>query len=96
MRLPGTTELGAVVVTVSVVAPLPVTVGGIKLQELSEGRPAQEKLVAPLNPFEPVTVSIVVPESPGLVTLIVAGAKEKVKSGCKLTLTVIAGVVDAA
>jgi len=34
-RLEGTSELGAVVVTVSTVVPLPVTVAGLKLHEVS-------------------------------------------------------------
>ena len=45
------TQLGAVVETVSIVAPLPVTVAGLKLHELSDGRPEQdapEKLMTPL------------------------------------------------
>jgi hypothetical protein len=37
--------------TIRVVEPLPVTVAGLKLHELSDGKPAQEaeeKLIAPL------------------------------------------------
>src|ERR1700733_3027030 len=47
----GTSELGAAVETMSVVVPLPVTVAGLKLQELSKGRPEQEdwaKVIVPL------------------------------------------------
>jgi len=96
LRVAGGTELGAVVEMVTVVVPLPVTVGGRKLQELSDGNPAHENVVAPLKPFEPVTVSMVLAVSPGLLTLTAAGANARVKSGCKVTFTVIAGEVEAA
>ena len=44
---------GPVVVTVSVVGPLPVTLAGLKLQELSLGKPVQDvaaKLMVPVYP----------------------------------------------
>ena len=60
---------GAVVVTVSVVEPLPVTEAGLKLHVLSRGNPAHdavEKLTVPLYPVWPVMVSVVMPLPPGL------------------------------
>ena len=79
LRPPGTTSLAAVVVTVSIVAPLPVTVAGKNAQLLFAGNPAQLNVVTPLNPFVPATVTAVVAESPGLVTVIGEGAAETVK-----------------
>jgi hypothetical protein len=49
--------------TVSVVEPLFVTEAGLKLHVLSRGKPAHdaaEKLMVPLNPGWPVTVSMTV------------------------------------
>jgi hypothetical protein len=49
-RLTGASKLGAVVETVRVVLPLPVTEAALKLHELSDGKPAQdaaEKLIVP-------------------------------------------------
>src|ERR1700678_474504 len=92
LRPPGTTELGAVVVTVSVVVPLPVTLPAT--QVLSDGNPEHENVVAPLNPFEPVTVSVIIADWPGLVTVIADGEAETAKSGCRPTFTVIADDVD--
>ena len=80
---------------VSIVVPLPVTVGILKTQALSEGRPVQAKVVAALKPFEPATVTIVEADWPGLATAIAEGAAEMMKSGFVVTLIVIAGVVDA-
>ena len=94
--LEGTTELGAVVVTVSIVVPLPVTVGMLKTHALSEGSPLQEKLVTPLKPLEPAMVTVVIADWPGLVTLIGDGEAETAKSGWRVTLIVIAGAVEGA
>src|SRR2546427_741728 len=86
--------VGPVVVTVSVVVPLPVTEYGLKPHLLSRGRPAQDahvKLIVLLYPVCPVIVSVSVPEPPGLV-LIEGALPEKAKSGC--TVTVIAAEVE--
>jgi hypothetical protein len=91
----GTTKLGAVVLMVSIVVPLPATDGGTKLHVLSEGRPEQAKVVAPLKPFEPATLIVVVAGCPGLGTVIADGDAETVKSGFDETFTVMAGEVDA-
>lgn len=79
--LEGTTELGAVVVTVSIVVPLPVTVGMLKTHALSDGSPLQAKLVTPLKPLEPAMVSVVEADWPGLATLMGDGEAEMAKSG---------------
>jgi hypothetical protein len=82
--------LGAVVEIVSVVCPLPVTEGGLKLQLLRAGKPEQEdepKLTTPLKPACPVTVMTAVPELPGLM-FTVEGFEEIVKEGA-VTSTVI-------
>ena len=79
---------GAVVVTVSVVEPLPVTEAGLKLHVLSCGKPAQdaaEKLTVPLYPVWPVMVSVVVPLPPGLEMEIDGGTAAIEKSACTLT-----------
>ncbi len=84
----GTMELGAVVETVNTVVPLPVTVAGLKLHVLSDGKPVQdaaEKLIAPLYPLLPVTVTVVVALAPGALTLSAAGANEMLKSGPGVT-----------
>lgn len=52
-RLAGTSKLGAVVDTVSVVLPLPVTDAGLKLHAVSDGNDVcshdvDEKLIVPL------------------------------------------------
>ena len=82
--------------TVSVVEPLPVIEAGLKLQALSRGKPVQEagvKLMVPLKPGWPVTVSTMLPLSPCLAIVIVEGsAKARSKSGC--TFTVVAGEID--
>ena len=84
----GTTELGAVVVTVSIVVPLPVTVGMLKTHALSDGSPLQEKLVTPLKPFEPAMVIVVEADWPGLVTLMSDGEADTTKSGTGAGVTV--------
>jgi len=79
---------GAVVVTVSVVEPLPVTEAGLKLHVLSRGNPAHdaaEKLTVPLNPVWPVMVSVVMPLPPGLETDIDGGTAAIEKSAWTLT-----------
>lgn len=73
--------LGAVVIMVRVVLPLPVTEGGTKLQVLSAGRPVHEKVTVPVNPFVAATESIAVPVCPGLDIVIVAGLNERLKFG---------------
>jgi hypothetical protein len=72
---------GAVVVTVNVVDPLPVTLPGLKLHVLSAGRPEHVKLTAPLKPFCAATVIVVLPDPPGLETVTSAGFAERVNSG---------------
>ena len=81
----------AVFVTISVVVPLPgPTDEGLKLQESPAGRPVQdaaEKVIVPVYPFAPVTVSVVVELPPdGTVTVVGVGGvpgKERLKSGPK-------------
>lgn len=81
---------------VKVVEPPAATMAGLKEQVLSLGRPAHaEKLTCALNPFDPVTVTIVVAEEPGALTFTTEGEKAIVKSGWAVTLTVIAGELDA-
>jgi hypothetical protein len=62
---------------------------GLKEQLLPLGRPAHvaEKLTCELNPFDPLTVSIVVADEPGELTFTVAGAKETLKSGPGVTVS---------
>jgi hypothetical protein len=77
--------------TVSVVEPLFVTEAGLKLHVLSRGKPAHdaaEKLMVPLNPGWPVTVSMTVPLPPGLAMVIDGAAAARAKSAC--TFTVVA------
>ena len=81
----------AVLVTVSVVVPPPgPTDEGLKLQESPAGMPVQdaaEKVIVPVYPFAPVTVSVVVELPPaGTVTVVGVGGvpgKERLKSGPK-------------
>ena len=80
-RRDGANMLGAVVMIVRVVLPLPVTEAGMKLQVLSAGRPAHEKVTVPVNPFVAATESIAVPVCPGLDIVIVAGLNERLKFG---------------
>lgn len=79
----------AVVEMVSVVVePLPETDAGLKLQVLSRGKPAHdpsEKVMVPLYPGWPVTVSIRFPLPPGLEIVIDGAAAVTPKSGCTLT-----------
>jgi hypothetical protein len=61
---------------------------GLNEKLLSLGRPetvAVAKLMAVLNPFVPVTVTMVLAEAPGDATVTVAGAKVMLKSGPGLT-----------
>lgn len=94
--LTGTSELGAVVETVRVVEPPTATMVGLNEQLLSLGRPGQvaEKATCELNPFDPLTVSIVAAEEPGELTFTVAGAKETLKSGPGVTCWLIVNVAD--
>src|SRR5439155_25477041 len=76
--------VGPVVVTVSVVVPLPVTEDGLKAHLLSRGRPAEDadvRLIVLLYPVCPVIVSVGDPDPRGLV-LIEGALPEKAKSGC--------------
>jgi hypothetical protein len=63
---------------------------GLNERLLSLGRPetvAVAKLMAVLNPFVPVTVTVVLADAPGDATVTVAGAKVMLKSGPGLTCT---------
>ena len=87
---------GATVITLSVVVPLPVTEGGEKEQEANSGRPLHEvgeKVTVPLYPACPVTLSVKLPEAPGLVMtmtgLLTLKARRK-----GATATVTAGEVE--
>lgn len=81
LRSPGATPLAAVVVTVSIVVPLPVTVAGRNTHALFAGRPAQLNVVTPPNPFTPAIVSVVLADCPGLLTVTGDGEAETLKSG---------------
>ena len=72
------------------------TMVGLNEQVLSLGRPVQvvEKLTGELNPFDPLTVSIVVAEEPGELTFTIAGANDTVKSGAGVTLKGIEGLFE--
>jgi hypothetical protein len=86
---------GAVVRMVSVVEPLPVIEAGLKLQVLSRGNPehgAGVKLMVPLYPVWPATVSMAVPLPPGLAIVIDGVAEAKAKSACTVITT--AGEVE--
>lgn len=79
----------AVVVTVSIVIVVPfvpsVTIAGLKLHELSEGRPAQfdaESDAEPENPLNAVSVMVVEPLCPGVLTLMLVGFAIAVSSCC--------------
>jgi hypothetical protein len=76
-----------VVVTVSIAVPLPVTELGVKTHALFEGKPEQAKVVAALKPLEPATVSVVIADCPGLVTVSVEGDAEIAKSGPGVTFS---------
>jgi hypothetical protein len=87
-RLNGTSELGAVVETMIVEVPPAATVGGLKLQVLSEGRLLQPvRLTEAVKPFVALTVRIVVADEPGALTLTVGGANEMLKSGPGVTFS---------
>jgi hypothetical protein len=45
-----------------------------------------EKLTGALNPFDPLTVSIVIPVAPGALIFTVGGANETLKSGPEVTV----------
>ena len=94
--LTGTSELGAVVETVSVVEPPTAIIDGLKEQLLSLGRPAHvaEKLTCELNPFDPLTVSMVVADEPGELTFTMAGTKDTLKSGTGVTVNGIEGLFE--
>jgi hypothetical protein len=94
---PGATKLGAVVNIVSVVVPPTGTDAGLNEQVLSLGSPAHvaaAKLIGVLNPLLPLTVTIVVPVEPGAGTVIIAGAKVRLKSGPGVTWTTMFEVPD--
>jgi hypothetical protein len=80
-RRNGANMLGAVVIIVTVVLPLPVTEAGTKLQVLSVGRSEHEKVTVPVNPFVAATVSIADPDCPGLDIVIASVLNERLKFG---------------
>src|SRR5271156_4711617 len=87
-RFSGTSELGAVVETIIVEVPPAATVAGVKLQVLSEGKLEQPvRLTDAVKPFVAFTVTTVVPDEPGPLTLTVGGANERLKSGPGLTVS---------
>ena len=61
--------VAAIVLMVTVMVPFPATVGGLKMQVLSVGKPEQLGVTVPENPFCAVTVSVVIPEEPGTWTV---------------------------
>jgi hypothetical protein len=81
-----------VVVIVRVEEPPPLMELGLKLQELSEGRPEHTEEfseIAPLKPFTAVTVRVACPEAPGDAIVTVEGANARVKLPAPLlTVTV--------
>src|SRR6201997_5109730 len=91
-------ECDATVLTVSVVLPLPVTEGGLKLQVAVAGSPWHAfaaKVTVPLYPGWPVTESVRLPLPPGaeiVITEPVLPLKAMEKS--RATLTVIALEVE--
>jgi hypothetical protein len=70
---------GAVVLTLIVVAALPVMDTGLKAHLLSDGRPKHPKRIAPVSPGDAATASVVVPGNPS-VTLILASEVGRQKS----------------
>ena len=66
--------------------PPAVTVAGVKLHVLSEGRLEQPvRLTDAVKPFIALTVTTVDPDEPGALTLTVGGANEMLKSGPGVT-----------
>jgi hypothetical protein len=80
-RCNGVITLAFVVVIVTVVLPLPVTEGGVKLQELSVGRLEHENVTVPLKPFVAFTERDVVPMPPGLAMVIEEALNARLKFG---------------
>jgi hypothetical protein len=88
--------LGAVVVTVMVtgtvvVDEVNVTVDGLKLQVVSDGRllhAADVRVADPVMPFCAVNVSVVGPDWPGLVTVIAGELSVIVNVGAPTTVSV--------
>ena len=76
-RRNGANMLGAVVIMVTVVLPLPVTEDGLKLQKLSVGRSEHEKVTVPAKPFVAVTERVAEPCPPGLAIVTAAGVNER-------------------
>jgi hypothetical protein len=74
-----TAGCGAVVLTLTVVEPLPVIDRGLKAHLLSDGRPAHAKLIAPVKPGDAATPNVVVPGNPS-VTVILASEVGRQKS----------------
>lgn len=71
-------EWGKVVNKVTTVCPVPVTVEGLKSQELSAGKPLHAKLAVPAYPDCPSRLIINVPPEPlGTFTVLADGNKAK-------------------
>jgi hypothetical protein len=62
--------VGAAVVILIVVLPLPLTEDGLNWQLLIDGRPEHEKLTVPLKPSSALIVRVTFPAPPGLVIVI--------------------------
>jgi hypothetical protein len=89
-------NLGAVVETVTVVLPLPVSEAGLKPQLAPNGRPEHDvgaKFMVLLYPVWPATVKARFPLPPGLGMVMLGPPAAKVKSAC--TLTVMGEAEDA-
>lgn len=78
--------LGAIVMTVRVVDPLPFTEGAE--QVASKGKPLQAKLTVPVKPFCAAIVIMDIPEPPGLEIVMAPGFAEMLKSGAGFTVSV--------
>ncbi len=85
----GGPEVGAVVVTVSVVEPLVVTEVGFMEQAAAviEIGTAHVKVTEPVNPLLGVSVIFEVPDCPGDRLLMLVGSADSEKSGGTLTVT---------
>ena len=95
-RADGTRELGAVVATVRVTSTVVVeevklTVDGLKLQLLSDGKLEHiegVRAAEPVKPFCAVNVSVVDPDCPGALTLTTIGLALIVNVGVPVTVSV--------
>src|SRR5581483_6541542 len=79
------------VLTVTVEEPGPVTLEGVKVAVDPEGRPFNERVTVPANPFEGETLAVYVVLLPG-VTVRVAGVAEIKKSGAGFNASVAVAV----